>query len=137
MPSYHGAMGALEQIRASIPEFEGYGDEESRARSDELIRSYLGERLSQFEDGHPEWLESCRDAFERLLFRCEFMNQDAFKPFEHVPADDPCIPKLLDADVQVLALADHVAALQGAEVPEFLQKVNAVLDRRDAAMCGL
>lgn len=129
-------MGALEQIRASIPDFEGYGDEQSRALSDERIRSYLGERLSDFEDEHPQWLEACRDAFERLVFRCEFVNQDAFKPFEHVPADDPRIAQLLDADARVVSLADRLATLQETEVPEFVRLANELLDVRDAAMRG-
>ena len=129
-------MEALDQIRASIPDFEGYDDETSRAHSDELIRSYLGERLADFEYAHSAWLGGNRDAFNRLVLRCEFVDQEAFKPFEHASANDPRIPRLLDADLQVISLADRLPALDPAEVPAFVQRANELLDARDALMRG-
>ncbi|HEY8312912.1 MAG TPA: hypothetical protein VIG51_01955 [Candidatus Baltobacteraceae bacterium] len=124
-------MAALEQIRSAIADFDGYGDEESRRRSDQLIRSYLGERLAAYRSEHGD-----SGAFDALVLRCEFMDQRIFKAFESSNPDRGRIDALLAADLEVVALAGRTAALGLEDLPGFVNASNAALDRRDAAMRG-
>jgi len=122
-------MNAIEEIRADIPDFPGCeGEEECRA-SDEQVRSYVGERLAALP------LDKLSDdekaLFEGVLFRCEFMNQEAFRIFDE-DRNENRISAVLEADAALIAAAKK---LDPSGPPgDALKAINDAFDRRDAAM---
>ncbi len=122
-------MNAMEEIRADIPDFPGCeGEEECRA-SDEQVRSYVGERLAALP------ADSLSDAdkalYEAVLFRCEFMNQEAFRIFDEDRNEDR-IKAVLEADAALIAAAKKLDA--SGPAGDALKAINDAFDRRDAAM---
>src|SRR5947199_9826952 len=95
-------MSAMEQIRADIPGFPGCDGEEECRASDEQVRSYVGERLAALPlDGLSG---ADKSLYENVLFRCEFMNQEAFRVFDEDRSDNR-ISAVLEADAALIAAA--------------------------------
>lgn len=111
-----------------------YREEEERRLADERIRAYVGERLAELPPGLIDTLSpEQRERYDRLLARCEFMNQAAFHAFLRDPAPE-AQAALAVADDELKAAADELAAHAGAAIDEDLQKIEAAFDKRDAAM---
>ena len=79
-------MNAIEEIRADIPDFPGCEGEEECRLSDEQVRSYVGERLAALPVD--QFSEADKSLYEKVLFRCEFMNQEAFRIFDEDRNED-------------------------------------------------
>lgn len=125
-------MDALERIRAIIEDFAGYAEELARRLSDEQVRGYVGEILADLSATQIENLTGDqRSGYERVLLRCEFINQDAFRVFDQDPRPDR-IAATLDADVRLLEAAAELREVQA--VTEMLAALNDAFDKRDAAM---
>ena len=122
-------MNAMEEIRADIPNFPGCeGEEECRA-SDEQVRSYVGERLAALP---VDKLSADEKAlFDSVLFRCEFMNQEAFRIFDE-DRNENRIGSVLGADAALIAAAKKLDPFGPAG--DALKAINDAFDRRDAAM---
>jgi hypothetical protein len=122
-------MNAIEAIRADIPDFPGCeGEEECRA-SDEQVRSYVGERLAALPVD--KLSDDEKALFEGVLFRCEFMNQEAFRIFDEDRNQDR-IAAVLIADAALIAAAKK---LNPSGPPgDALEAINGAFDNRDAAM---
>src|SRR5581483_772462 len=122
-------MSAMDQIRADIPDFPGCeGEEECRA-SDEQVRSYVGERLAALPlDGLSD---DDKSLYENVLFRCEFMNQEAFRIFDE-DRNENRVSAVLDADAVLIAAAKKLDA--SGPPGDALKAINEAFDRRDAAM---
>jgi hypothetical protein len=127
-------MDAVEAIRAKIPQFPGYVDETTRRLSDELVRSYLGEALALLRERHPDFFGQRSDAFEALLLRAGFMNQQAFHAFEYRHLDETEQAGIATADLALIQLADRTATIDAAGIPGFLNDLTAAFDTRDALM---
>lgn len=121
-------MSALDDIKAEIPDFPGCEGEEECRRSDEEVRSYVGERLAALGGNVPA---EQKDVYEALLLRCEFMNQEAFKIFDEDRSEQR-IAAVLDADAAVIKAAKPLD--KSANLGETLAAIRDALDRRDAAM---
>lgn len=130
------AMEQLQVLGAKIAGFPGYGDEDARRRSDELVRSYLGEALS----GLQARLQPLDEAIERrlddLIVRSAFANQAAYEAFEERARERPQFDAIAAADARVVEAADAAAAVGTAGAAEYLDRVTQALDARDAAMEG-
>ena len=123
-------MSALEVIRADIPDFPGCEGEMECRLSDEQVRSYVGERLSGL-DVQPLSAEE-KQLYDRVLFRSEFMHQEAFRIFDE-NRDEKRIAAVLDADSALIAAAKLLDA-SGGKLGDALKAINEAFDRRDAAM---
>ncbi len=122
-------MNAIEEIRADIPDFPGCeGEEECRA-SDEQVRSYVGERLTALPLDRLSADEKA--LYDGVLFRCEFMNQKAFRIFDEDRSENR-IKAVLEADAALIAAAKKLDP-SGPPV-DALKAINDAFDRRDAAM---
>ncbi|HEY1427993.1 MAG TPA: hypothetical protein VGF18_00340, partial [Candidatus Tumulicola sp.] len=71
----------LEFLKSRIPNFPAYATDEDRKISDELVRSYLGERLAEMES-QPGISDDARKTVGELLLRAAFTNQIAYKVYE-------------------------------------------------------
>lgn len=112
------------QIQSVIGSFAGYKDEEHRRTSDEQIRAFVGERLVALPAATVDALSGDeRTRYERLLMRCEFVNQLAFARFKDAAADE-WISAVAAADLRL------ISAAQTGD----LAQIESAFDRRDAAM---
>ena len=127
-------MDVLAALRTKINAFPGYASEDERRRSDELVRSYLGEALALAQtrlDGLPAALES---RLGDLVLRAGFRNQIAFKAFEYATLDGAKVARVAANDQRLLDLADRAGAVDAAALPAFLDDVDAAFDVRDREM---
>jgi len=123
-------MSSLEEIRAEIPDFPGCEGEMECRTSDEQVRSYVGERLAALS---PDALSPEEKAlYDSVLFRCEFMNQEAFRIFDE-DRNENRIAAVLAADSALVAAAKMLDA-SGGKVGDALKAISEAFDRRDAAM---
>lgn len=117
-------MELSEQIQSVIGGFAGYQDEEHRRISDEQIRAFVGERLVALPAPTVDALSGSElERYERLLMRCEFVNQLAFTRFKDATAQE-WIDGVAAADLRL------VSAAQTGD----LAQIESAFDRRDAAM---
>src|SRR5947209_4336878 len=123
------AADALERIRAEISEFPGCDGETECRLSDEQVRSYVGERLAALQNA--DFSQEQRDLYERVLFRCEFMNQQAFRLFDEHRSDQR-ISAVLEADAELVEVAKNLGS--DSNRGGVLQKLEAAFNKRDAAM---
>jgi hypothetical protein len=115
-------MENLETIRSAIGNFAGYESEDARRIADEQIRAFVGERLAALPADTLEALSATdRAAYDRILLRCEFINQGAFADFEHDPTPER-IAALLAADAELIT-----------SIQDF-PRLEAAFDKRDAVM---
>jgi hypothetical protein len=112
----------------------GYEDQDKRRVADENIRAFVGERLAnmpavEVDSFSPEE----RARYDRVLLRCEFLNQTAFKVFEREPTPQR-IAAIQQADVELKAAALALEQADVAAFDEILARVEEAFDKRDAAM---
>src|SRR5579862_6929103 len=127
-------MDQLEFLRTKIPDFPGYSAEDGRRRSDELVRSYLGEALAAIPGRLGPLPEALERTMDELLLRSGFTNQAALKAFEERLHTDPQVDGLVAGDAALVELAERAPAVSIDDLGAFLAEAAGVLDRRDAAM---
>jgi hypothetical protein len=125
---------ALERIGSFIRGFAGYADAERRRVADEQIRAFVGEMLAELPaveiDGLPD---GERAHYDRVLLRCEFVNQDVFRIFDTKPTPQR-LAATLNADLELVEAASALSGVQSAELDGLLVRLSAAFDVRDAAM---
>ncbi|MDQ2663227.1 MAG: hypothetical protein M3Y18_04240 [Candidatus Eremiobacteraeota bacterium] len=126
-------MNPLEEVRSKISEYPGYENRDTRSLADELVRGYAGRRLAEVGARlNGALLQSTREEFDAVLFRCQFTNQTAFKTF--VEAEGTKFESLVAADATLIDLADRSGDVSQESMEGFLKDLTAALDGRDAAM---
>jgi hypothetical protein len=125
----------LEFLKNRIPSFPGYGSDDDRKVSDELVRSYLGERLAEME-AQPGISDDARQTVGELLLRAAFTNQIAYKVYEEAARANFDFDRLAAADAATVQLADDAASVPASDVAQFAQRSTQALDARDLAMRG-
>lgn len=129
-------MDALERIRSFIEGFSGYAEPAHRKASDEQIRAFVGEAIASLPAVDVEQLaESERTWYERVLLRCEFVNQDAFHVFDSDPTPQR-IEATLQADLEVIQTAAALNDGQRRPLENVFARLSGAFDKRDAAMQG-
>lgn len=128
-------MEPLEQLRAKIADFPGYDGDMERRRSDEYVRSYLGEALASLASRHalPPDLQERVDA---LVLRVGFADPRAFT-LHHIVShkgEPDGGGAVAAADAATVELADEATSVDAASASRYLDDVTALLDRRDAAI---
>jgi hypothetical protein len=128
-------MEPIETLREKIAEFPGYDGDIERRRSDEYVRSYLGEALSEL--GARCTLSSdLRGQLDELILRVGFADPHAFVN-HHIVAPHAAANgggSVAAADAETVELADRAAGLDCAAAAAYLAAVKALLERRDAAI---
>lgn len=127
-------MDVLERIRAFIDGFAGYGEAGSRRASDEQIRAFVGEALAALPAVEIERLqEEERLYYDRVLLRCEFVNQEVFRVFDSDPTQVR-VHATLSADAEVVEAAAELRAISSATLDGVIVRLHEAFDKRDAAM---
>jgi len=127
-------MDSLTELTQRIPSFPGYAEEDGRRLSDELVRSYLGERLTDLEYRLHLDDPAREDALESLIFRTEFVNQAVFRTYSEACMDDASAAALYACDARVLDLADAAVKIDATSFDGYVADVQAALDKRDDVM---
>jgi hypothetical protein len=125
----------LDFLKSRIPNFPGYASDDDRRVSDELVRSYLGERLADMEmqDGISD---DARKSVGDLLLRTGFTNQIAYKVYAEAARTNHNFDAMAAADAATVELADTAGGVTPDGVSQFVQQSARVLDGRDLAMRG-
>ncbi|HEY1655057.1 MAG TPA: hypothetical protein VGF86_08100 [Candidatus Tumulicola sp.] len=129
-------MQPLELLNAKIAGFPGYADDLSRERSDELVRSYLGEALSDVQVRLQPLADAQNQRIGDLLMRTGFVNQEVYRAYEDGARTRTNFDSVAAADARVIELADRAATIDASNLSAFLDEIVATLDARDAAMDG-
>lgn len=123
-------MDTLETLRLKIPDYPGYANEDDRRKSDELVRSYVGEALAELRDR----VAALDGKFDSLLMRAGFTNQSAFRAFESARLDDARAAGMYAADLDLVELADRSERIEAGAIDVHLADVDAAFDRRERSM---
>jgi hypothetical protein len=126
----------LEFIKSKIADFPGYADDVARWRSDELVRSYVGEALADLEQRLEPLNVSLGGRVGDLLIRLGFANQSAYKNYEDGDRAKVDLTAMVAADAGAVELADRATSTDAAQLPPYLDAISKSLDRRDAVMSG-
>lgn len=127
-------MDAFERICSLIEGFGGYAEAAQRRVSDEQIRAFVGEALAALPAVEIDNLPAEeRSSYDRVLLRCEFINQDVFRVFDGDPTTER-INATLIADVEVVEAAIEVRGMTNETLNGALVRLDAAFDKRDAAM---
>jgi hypothetical protein len=126
----------LEFLKSKIADFPGYSDDVSRWRSDELVRSYIGEAVADLQQ-RLEPLDVALDGrVGDLLIRLGFANQAAYKNYEDGAHSTFNLDAMLAADAAAVELGDGASSIDVQQLPAYLDEISASLDQRDAVMSG-
>lgn len=129
-------MEPLDWLREKISEFPGYDTHIARRHSDEYVRSYLGEALTDVSArcGLPPDVQSRLDA---LVLRVAFADPKAFSIHDGAAAADGSHDDggaVAAADMATVEAADLAATLDCSAAAGYLDSVIALLDERNAAL---
>ena len=123
-------MDTLETLRLKIPDYPGYTNEDDRRKSDELVRSYVGEALAELRDR----VAASDGKFDSVLLRAGFTNQSAFRALEFARLDDARAAGMYAADLHLVELADRSGRIDAGAIDGHLADVDAAFDRRERSM---
>ena len=146
-PAFHGvgarrggvvamAMEQSQVLGAKIAGFPGYGDEDARRRSDELVRSYLGEALSDLRVRLAPLDGAVETRLDGLIQRSAVADQAAYEVYEQRARENAGLGAMTAADAGVLETADAASAVEAPDAASYLDRVAQALDARAAAMEG-
>jgi hypothetical protein len=130
-------MDPLEQLRARIAGFPGYDGDLERRRSDEYVRSYLGEALADLEVRCGSISPELKQHLDTLLLRVGFADQKSFVNHHVIAgrhAATSAAPSVAVVDAAAVEVADRAPFVEPSTLARYLDEVTATLDRRDAAM---
>jgi len=118
-----------------IAEFPGYDGDAERRRSDEYVRSYLGEALSDI-GVRCVLSNDVRARLEDLILRVGFADPHAFVNHHTIATKHGADGggAVAATDAQTVELADRGGTVDCGAVAAYLDEVVALLGRRDAAI---
>ena len=127
-------MDPLELLRSKIADFPGYDGEVERRLSDEYVRAYLGEALTELAARQALGPERQR-RLDALTLRSSFADQQAFsRGGGQGESGDGASDAVAAADASTIELADRGASIEDVSIDDYLDEVTALLDRREAAL---
>jgi hypothetical protein len=124
-------MDDLTFVRERIPEYGDYSDEATRHLTDEYVRAYLGERLSEVRDRLDGELDAAaRKTLEELLLRCQFTDQVFIRWIDHARLQAPAVAHLHQIDRALVELADRLESASAPELRDLFQQMDIAFERR-------
>jgi hypothetical protein len=125
-------MDDLDFLQSHVPDFAGYGDEDSRHQTDRRVRAVVGSALADAQARLGDRLApDVATAFEALIFRCEFPDQQFVKAWDHAKADPQKFETLARIDRALIEQAESVASAGPPEIAGIVNEIDRQLDHRD------
>jgi hypothetical protein len=126
-----GAMSDLDFLRAQVPDFEGYADEEARHHTDQRVRATIGSALARVEERlSGELEEKDKRHLEQVLLRCQFPDQHLISKLDRASFDERAQGELAQVDRELVDLADRFPQATATSLPGLLDETDALFDRR-------
>jgi len=120
----------LEFLRARLPGYQDYENEEARHDSDMRVRAFVGERLSDLRSRDAEFDAATRNALDASVLRCAFTDQAFVKKFEHANLDAATLASLVHADRALVELGERLGSCDPADLGALLGEIAHALDER-------
>lgn len=124
-------MEPIEQLREKISGFPGYETGLERRRSDQYVRSYLGEALTDMA-ARIRLAPEIQSSIDAIVLRVAFADPKAFAAHDNVGGSDD--GAVIAADADTIALADRAGAVDAESAAGYVGEVTAALNRRDDLM---
>jgi len=125
-------------LRARIPAYADYGDEDARHLVDKQVRAYVGEALSSLRERHNSALaEELAEALERVLMMCEFTNQQLIAMLGHARLTEVMLSELHHVDHDLVRAADRAVEVEVAALEAYLEELDHLFARRAKAVAWL
>jgi hypothetical protein len=129
-------MEQLDSLKGKIADFPGYEDDIAREKSDEMVRSYVGERLAALQDRLEPLDDATKERVGTLLLRAAFANQIAHKAYAGNERSMIDASAVAAGDVETIVVADRAPSVNAEQLEQYLNEISTMLDKRDAAMSG-
>jgi hypothetical protein len=126
-------MNPLELLRSTIDGFPGYDGDVERRRSDEYVRSYLGERLADLA-ARGALAPDLQQRLEALVFRAGFADPRLFALRHDAARATSDNGPIAAADAAIVTIADRAPSLDLTGAAGYLDEVAAALDKREAEL---
>jgi hypothetical protein len=125
-------MEHLDALRALIPSYAGYDDEESRHLADKQVRAWIGERITLLDERLGLAAGPNAAAYERLLEECEFSDPHAIRELEQRDFDDADLAVLYGLDRRLIEAAGRADSVDAASASAYLDDLERLFASRYA-----
>ena len=125
-------MDPLTEIRAKINDYPGYDSDSHIRLCDELVRAYVGERLSDLQDRLEPGVQAY--SLEGLVVRSAFANLHVLEPLLEPLEGIDLTAKVRDADAALLSGADDAAEVTPQTFDAYVARMTQLFDARDASL---
>jgi hypothetical protein len=127
-------MDPLQLLNEKITNFPGYGGEDERRLSEEMVRSYMGEALADLQVRLSPLDAAMTERVGDLLFRAGFTNQSAFRAYDNATVAESVVAAVAKSDAHLIEIADKAPGIDAAGLGAYLDEIRTSFDMRDAAM---
>lgn len=127
-------MENLETLRALIPDYAGYEDEETRHLVDKQIRAWIGERIARLDARLGLSNGPLAEAYEHLLEECEFSDPHAMRELERRDFDESDLGLLYTLDRHLIEAADRAESIDASTAADYLEELEHLFASRYAVI---
>jgi len=121
----------LAYVRSHIPDYRAYDDEPARHDSDERVRAYVGERLSQAQLRLAGTFdENTQKMLDEVLMRCMFTDQVFIRKFEHARLEAPMVNAFVRSDRQLIEHGERFVDATTQSMSELLIELDKLFEYR-------
>jgi hypothetical protein len=123
----------LTYVRARLPGYTSYSDEDALHDNDMRVRAYVGERLTSAQGRVGALDAPLQTSLDDVLMRCMFSDQTFVKNFEHAELEGPLGAALVRSDRRLVTLGERADAIQSGnahELDALLDEIGHQLDAR-------
>jgi hypothetical protein len=113
-------------VRARIPDYREYVDEDARHDTDMKVRAYVGQVLSEVAEKLGARLDpATTDALQKAIFHCQFTDYAFTKKIDHRDVAGPLLATWIGFDRKLLEAADRAAGAAPAELSAILEAIES------------
>lgn len=113
-------------VRAHVPDYAAYDDEDDRHASDMRVRAFVGVALTETGSRLGDLVSAAaRDDLEKTIFACAFTDQVFVRRIEHAVLDDDAKSALVGSDRRLVEYAERAKDVGADGVPALLADVDA------------
>jgi hypothetical protein len=127
----------LEFLRARLPGYHEYGEEEARHDSDMRVRAFVGEHVTDVVARLGTLDEPTQKIVDDVLMLCMFTDQAFIKKVEHAELSAASVAALIHADRSLVEHGERLAACTTLDIGDLLTTIRGQLQHRDVPAPGV